>query len=140
MAVERTLSLIKPDATERNITGAINKMIEDAGFKIVAQKRIKMTYAQASLFYDVHKDKPFYDEVCTIMSSGAIIAQVLEKENAVVDYRKLMGATIPTNAEEGTIRSKFGISVDRNSVHGSDSAETAKREIAIFFSDLEIIE
>ena len=140
MAVERTLSLIKPDATERNITGAINKMIEDAGFKIVAQKRIKMTYAQASLFYDVHKDKPFYDEVCTIMSSGAIIAQVLEKENAVADYRKLMGATIPTNAEEGTIRSKFGISVDRNSVHGSDSAETAKREIAIFFSDLEIIE
>ncbi len=139
MAVERTLSLIKPDATKRNITGAICKMIEDAGFCIIAQKRVKLTYEQASRFYAVHKDKPFYDEVCVIMSSGPIVAMVLEKENAIADYRTLMGATIPSAAESGTIRKQFGESVDKNSVHGSDSAENAEQEIKMFFNELEII-
>ena len=137
--IEKTFSIIKPDATSRNITGEINSMIENAGFKIVAQKRIKITKEQAMKFYDVHKEKPFYNDLCEFLSSAPIVVQVLEKENAIADYRNLMGATNPVNATEGTIRKKYALSIDQNSVHGSDAPETAAREIKFFFSDTEIV-
>ena len=139
MTVERTFSMIKPDATSRNLSGAINSIIESNGFRIIAQKRIRITLEQAQKFYDVHKDKPFYNDLCNFISSGPVVVQVLEKENAIADYRKIMGATNPEQAEEGTIRKKYAISIDQNSVHGSDGVETAKREISFFFSDVEII-
>ncbi|MBQ8651455.1 MAG: nucleoside-diphosphate kinase [Alphaproteobacteria bacterium] len=137
--IERTFSIIKPDATGRNITGEINSMIESAGFRIVAQKRVKLTIEQAQKFYEVHKEKPFYNDLCEFLSSAPIIVQVLEKENAIADYRTLMGATNPQNAEEGTIRKKYALSIDQNSVHGSDAPETATNEIRFFFSDTEIV-
>ncbi|MDR1289043.1 MAG: nucleoside-diphosphate kinase [Holosporales bacterium] len=138
--IEKTFSIIKPDATRRNLTGEINGMIEAAGFKIVAQKRIRITLEQARIFYEVHSSKPFYDDLCVFLSSGPVIVQILEKENAIDDYRALMGATNPANATEGTIRHKFALSVDQNSVHGSDAQETAASEMKFFFSDIEIIE
>ncbi|MDR2598500.1 MAG: nucleoside-diphosphate kinase [Holosporales bacterium] len=138
--IERTFSIIKPDATRRNLTGEINGMLEAAGFKIVAQKRIRITLEQAKIFYEIHSSKPFYDDLCAFLSSGPVIVQILEKENAIEDYRALMGATNPANAAEGTIRQKFALSVDQNSVHGSDAPETAASEIKFFFSDIEIIE
>lgn len=134
-----TLSIIKPDAVARHITGKINEMIEGAGFSIVAQKLIRITKEQAQRFYDVHKDKPFYDDLCNYISSGAVVVQVLKKENAIADYRKLMGATNPEKAEEGTIRKKYAISIDQNSVHGSDAEDTARREISFFFSETELV-
>jgi nucleoside-diphosphate kinase len=136
---ERTLSIIKPDATKRNLTGEINSIIESAGFRIVAQKRIRITLEQAREFYKILSSKPFYDDLCTFLSSAPVIVQVLEKNNAIADYRKLMGATNPTAAEEGTIRKRFALSVDQNSVHGSDAPETAFAEIKFFFSDTEIV-
>jgi nucleoside-diphosphate kinase len=138
--LERTLSIIKPDGTMRNLTGEINAMIESAGFKIIAQKRIKLTLEQARRFYFIHKEKPFYDDLCEFLSSAPVVVQVLEKENGIVDYRELMGTTNPVNASEGTIRNKFAISVDQNTVHGSDAPETASEEIRFFFSDIEIVE
>ena len=138
--MEVTFSMIKPDATERNISGEINAMIEKAGFKIIAQKRIKFTKCQARKFYYEHKDKPFYNDLCDFISSGPVVIQVITKDNAVEDYRKLMGATDPQKADEGTIRKKYGISIDQNSVHGSDSIESAKREIQFFFSRVEILD
>jgi nucleoside-diphosphate kinase len=138
-SVERTFSIIKPDATKRNLTGAINSMIESAGFRIVAQKMIVVTLAQAKKFYGVHSDKSFYEELCQFLSSAHIVVQVLEKKNAIVDYRALMGATNPANATDGTIRKQFAISVDQNSVHGSDSTETAAEEISFFFSGIELV-
>lgn len=137
--IERTFSIIKPDATKRNLTGEINAMIESAGFKIVAQKRIKITLEQARKFYAVHSEKPFYNDLCEFLSSYPVVVQVLEKINAIADYRALMGSTNPTAADEGTIRKRFAISVDQNSVHGSDSPETAVSEIKFFFSDIEIL-
>jgi nucleoside-diphosphate kinase len=137
--IERTLSIIKPDATARNLTGSINGMIESAGFRIVAQKRVQLTLEQAQKFYEVHKEKPFYDELCRFLSSAPIVVQVLEKENAIADYRALMGSTNPVNASDGTIRKRFAISIDQNSVHGSDASETAINEIKFFFSDVEIV-
>lgn len=137
--IEQTFSIIKPDATKRNLTGEINSMIEKAGFRIVAQKRVKLTLEQAKRFYAVHAEKPFYNDICEFLSSDPIIVQVLEKENAIADYRALMGATNPANAEEGTIRNKFALSIDQNSVHGSDAPETAVNEIKFFFSDVEIV-
>lgn len=137
--IERTFSIIKPDATRRNLTGEINSMIESAGFRIVAQKRVKLTLEQAQKFYEVHKEKPFYGDLCEFLSSEPVIVQVLEKENAIADYRAIMGATNPANAAEGTIRNRFAISVDQNSVHGSDAPETAVNEIKFFFSDIEIV-
>ncbi|MBR1944180.1 MAG: nucleoside-diphosphate kinase [Alphaproteobacteria bacterium] len=139
MTIERTFSMIKPDATERNLSGDINSMIEHAGFKIIAQKKIRITLEQAQKFYDVHKEKPFYNDLCNFISSGPVVIQVLEKENAISDYRKLMGATNPEQAEAGTIRKKYAISIDQNSIHGSDGIETAQREISFFFSDIEIV-
>lgn len=137
--MERTLSILKPDATKRNLTGAINKMIEDAGFRVIAQKRIKLTLEQAMKFYEVHKSKSFYGELCEFLSSSPVVVQVLEKDNAIADYRSLMGATNPANAEEGTIRKTFALSVDQNTVHGSDAPETAAQEISFFFSSVEIV-
>jgi nucleoside-diphosphate kinase len=139
MAVERTLSILKPDATRRNLTGKINARFEEAGLKIVAQKRIWMTRKQAEGFYAVHKDRAFFGDLCEFMSSGPVVAQVLEGENAVARNREIMGATNPTNAAAGTIRKDYGESIEANSVHGSDGAETAATEIAYFFSKLEII-
>ncbi len=139
MTVERTLSILKPDATERNLTGAINAMFEKAGFRIVAQKRLQLSQAQAEAFYAVHKERPFYGELVSYMISGPVVVQVLEKENAVLANRDLMGATNPANATEGTIRKTFAESIERNSVHGSDSAENAANEIKFFFSDCEIV-
>lgn len=136
--MERTLSIIKPDATLRNITGKVNAMIEDAGLKIVAQKRIRLTKEQAEEFYDVHKDKVFFPNLVEFMTSGPVIVQVLEADNAVELYRKIMGATNPAVAEEGTIRKTYALSIDKNTVHGSDSLENAKREIEFFFSHVEI--
>ena len=132
--MERTLSIIKPDATLRNITGKVNAMIEEAGLRIVAQKRIRLTKGQAEEFYDVHKDKVFFPNLVEFMTSGPVVVQVLEAENAIELYRKIMGATNPAVAEEGTIRKTFALSIDKNTVHGSDSPETAKREIEFFFS------
>ena len=139
MSLQRTLSIIKPDATRRNLTGAINKMIEDAGLKIVAQKRIHMTEAQAQEFYIVHKERPFYNELVTFMMSGPVVVQVLEAEDVVAAYRSVMGATNPADADEGTIRKAFAESIEANSVHGSDSIENAAIEIAYFFTDHESV-
>lgn len=138
MAVERTLSIIKPDATARNLTGAINAKFEAAGLRIVAQKRLHLTEAQAGKFYEVHKDRPFYGELCAFMASAPVVAQVLEGEDAVAKNREVMGATNPAQADPGTIRKEFALSIGENSVHGSDSAENAAIEIAFFFSGLEI--
>ena len=134
----KTLSMLKPDATERNITGGINKMIEDAGFRIIAQKRICMSAKQASSFYAIHKHQPWFAEMVEEMTAPVIV-QVLEKENAVSDYRKLMGATNPEAADHGTIRKVYGVSIGQNSVHGSDSEENAAREISFFFSEIELV-
>jgi nucleoside-diphosphate kinase len=139
MAIERTFSILKPDATERNLTGAINALIEKAGLRIVAQKRIRMSRADAEKFYEVHKARPFYGELVQFMTSGPVVVQVLEGENAIVKYREVMGATDPAKAAEGTIRKAHAKSVGENSVHGSDAAETAKIEIAQFFKDSEIV-
>ena len=136
--MERTLSIIKPDATTRNITGKINSMIEDAGLKIVAQKMVMLSPAQAEGFYAEHKGKTFFDNLVKFMSSAPIIVQVLEAEDAITRYRKIMGATNPAVAEEGTIRKTFALSIDKNSVHGSDSPESAAREINYFFSQIDI--
>jgi nucleoside-diphosphate kinase len=139
MAVERTFSILKPDATERNLTGAINALIEKAGLRIVAQKRIRMTRQEAETFYAVHKERPFFGELVQFMTSGPVVVQVLEGDNAVAKYREIMGATNPAQAAEGTIRMQFAKSVGENSVHGSDSVENAKIEIAQFFSGNEIV-
>ncbi len=138
--MERTLSIIKPDATSRNITGKINTMIEDAGLKIVAQKRILLTASQAEEFYREHKDKAFFTSLVDFMTSAPVVVQVLEGEDAVARYRKIMGATNPAVAEEGTIRKTFALSIDKNSVHGSDSPASAAREVGFFFSQTEIYE
>lgn len=139
MAIERTLSIIKPDATRRNLTGKINAKFEDAGLRIVAQKRIHLTKAQAGKFYEVHAARPFYDELCTFMASAPVVVQVLEGEGAVQKNRQVMGATNPADAAPGTIRAEFAESVGENSVHGSDAPDTAKAEIAFFFSGLELV-
>ena len=138
MSIEKTLSIIKPDATSRNITGKINSMIEKSGLNIIAQKRIKLTKDIASRFYEVHKDRPFFQDLVSFMVSGPVVVQVLQGENAVVLYRKVMGATNPQEAEAGTIRKEFALSIEANSVHGSDSIENAKKEISFFFSETEI--
>ena len=132
---EQTLSIIKPDAVERNLENEIKQMFVKDGFKISKEKKIQIEKSEAENFYKVHETKPFYNDLCTYLSSGPIVAMILEKENAVVDNRKLMGATNPKDAEEGTIRKKYGISIDKNSVHGSDSVENAKIEIDFFFKD-----
>jgi len=139
MAVQRTFSIIKPDATARNITGKVNAKIEEAGLRIVAQKRVQLTEEQAGGFYAVHKERPFYGELCEFMASAPIVAQVLEGENAIAKNREVMGATNPADAEAGTIRAEFAESVGENSVHGSDAPETAAEEIAYFFSGLELV-
>ncbi|WP_088346212.1 MULTISPECIES: nucleoside-diphosphate kinase [Rhodomicrobium] len=138
MPVERTFSIIKPDATARNLTGKIISKFEDAGLRIVAQKRVRWTEDQAKKFYEVHKERPFYGELVAFMTSGPIVMQVLEGENAVAKNREIMGATNPANAAPGTIRKEFAENIERNSVHGSDSAENAALEIALCFSDSEI--
>lgn len=138
--MEKTLSIIKPDATSRNIIGKVNSMIEENGLKIVAQKMIRLTPAQAKAFYAEHAGKAFFANLVEIMTSAPVVVQVLEGENAVAHYRKIMGATNPAVAEEGTIRKTYALSIDRNTVHGSDSLESAKREIAFFFNELEICE
>tara|TARA_Y100000588_G_scaffold72545_2_gene74902 strand:+ start:1303 stop:1725 length:423 start_codon:yes stop_codon:yes gene_type:complete len=138
MAVERTLSILKPDATRRNLTGAINQRFEDAGLRIVAQRRLRLTREQAQQFYAVHAERAFYDDLCDYMTSGPIVAQVLEGENAVVRNREIMGATNPANADKGTIRKDFGESVEANSAHGSDSPENAAIEVAFFFAQTDI--
>ncbi len=135
----RTLSIIKPDATRRNLTGEINARLEKAGFRIIAQKRLRMDRSMAEAFYDVHKERAFFNDLCAFMSSGPIVVQVLEADQAVVRYREIMGATNPANAQEGTIRKDFAESIEANSVHGSDSDENAAREIAFFFSEIEIV-
>ena len=132
---EQTLSIIKPDAVERNLDNEIKQMFIKNGFNIFKEKKIQIEKSEAEKFYKVHETKPFYNDLCSYLSSGPIIAMILEKENAVADNRKLMGATNPKDAEEGTIRKKYGISIDKNSVHGSDSAENAKIEIDFFFKD-----
>ncbi len=137
--MRRTFSIIKPDATKRNITGSINKIIEDNDFIIVAQKRIKLSKEKAEGFYDIHKEKPFFNDLIEYMTSGPVIVQVLEGENAVENYRKIMGATNPENAENGTIRKEYALNIQENSVHGSDSNENAKIEIDFFFKESEII-
>ncbi len=139
MAVEHTFSILKPDVTRRNLTGAVNAVIEKAGLRIVAQKRIKMTRAQAEQFYSVHKERPFYGELVEMMTSGPVVVQVLEGENAILKYRDVMGATNPEKADAGTIRKEFALSMGENSAHGSDAPETAKQEIAQFFKPDEIV-
>jgi nucleoside-diphosphate kinase len=139
MAVERTFSIIKPDATARNLTGAINALIEKAGLRIVAQKRVRMTREQAETFYSVHRQRPFFGELVEFMSSGPVVVQVLEGENAIAKYREVMGATDPAKAADGTIRKLHARSMGENSVHGSDAADTAAQEIAQFFSGNEIV-
>lgn len=139
MAVQRTFSILKPDATRRNLTGAVNAVIEKAGLRIVAQKRIQMTKAQAETFYAVHKERPFFGELVEFMTSGPVVVQVLEGENAISAYRDVMGATNPANAAEGTIRKVHALSIGENSVHGSDAPETAREEIAYWFSGTEIV-
>jgi nucleoside-diphosphate kinase len=139
MAVERTFSIIKPDATERNQTGAINAMIEKAGLRIVAQKRVRITREQAETFYGVHRERPFFGELVTFMTSGPVVVQVLEGEGAIAKYRDVMGATDPKKAADGTIRNVHAQSMGENSVHGSDAPETARIEIAQFFSGNEIV-
>ena len=139
MAIERTLSIIKPDATRRNITGKINATFEAAGLCIVAQKRLRLSLERAQAFYAVHKERPFYDDLCAFMSSGPVVAQVLEGEGAVAKNREIMGATNPADAAPGTIRAEHAESLEANSVHGSDAPETAATEIAFFFEDDEIV-
>jgi len=139
MAIQRTFSIIKPDATKRNLTGAIVAKFEAAGLRVVASKRIHLTKAQAGVFYAVHAERPFYDELCTYMASAPIVAQVLEGEDAIAKNREVMGATDPAEAAEGTIRAEFALSKGENSVHGSDAPETAAEEIAYFFSGLELV-
>ena len=139
MAIERTLSIIKPDATRRNITGAIVTRLEGAGLRVVAQRRVQLSREQAEKFYFVHKERAFFEDLCTFMTSGPVVAQVLEGEAAISKNRAVMGATNPANAEAGTIRNEFGESVEANSVHGSDSATNAKEEIAFFFSSIDIV-
>lgn len=139
MAIERTFSIIKPDATKRNLTGKIISKFEDAGLRIVASKRIHMTSAQAEGFYAVHKERPFYGDLCSFMTSGPVVVQVLEGENAIAKNREVMGATNPADAAPGTIRAEFAESIEANSVHGSDAPETAAEEIKFFFTDEEIV-
>jgi len=133
--IEQTLSIIKPDAVERNLDNAIKEMFKDKGFKITKEKKIQIEKSEAEKFYKVHETKPFYNDLCAYLSSGPIVVMVLEKENAVKENRDLMGATNPKDAEEGTIRKRYGISIDKNSVHGSDSLENAEIEINFFFKD-----
>ena len=139
MELERTFSIIKPDATKRNLVGAICKKFEDSGLRIIAQKRIHFTREQAEEFYGIHKDRPFFDELCTFMTSEPVVVQVLEGNDAVRRNREVMGATNPAEADDGTIRKEFALSVGENSVHGSDSIENAKTEISQFFSEPEIV-
>jgi nucleoside-diphosphate kinase len=139
MTTQRTFSIIKPDATARNLTGKINAVIEGAGLRIIAQKRIHMSKEQAEGFYGVHKERPFFNDLVSFMISGPVVVQVLEGENAIAKYREVMGATNPENADEGTIRKMFAESIEANSVHGSDAPETAAEEIKFFFSDDEIV-
>lgn len=138
MASERTLSIIKPDAVRRNLTGAINQRFEEAGLRIVAQKRIQLTRAQAEAFYGVHKERPFFNDLCTFMTSGPIVVQVLEGDNAIARNREIMGATDPAKADKGTIRADFAENIEANSVHGSDAAGTAAVEIPFYFAGIEI--
>ena len=139
MAVQRTFSIIKPDATKRNLTGAIVAKFEEAGLRVVASKRIHLSKAQAGQFYAVHAERPFYDELCEFMASEPIVVQVLEGEDAIAKNREVMGATNPAEADEGTIRKMYALSIGENSVHGSDGPDTAKEEIAFFFSGLELV-
>ncbi len=139
MAIERTLSIIKPDATRRNITGKINAAFEAAALRIVAQKRLRLSLERAQAFYAVHKERPFYDDLCAFMSSGPVVVQILEGEDAVAKNREVMGATNPADAAPGTIRADYAESIEANSVHGSDAPETAATEIAFFFEDDEIV-
>jgi nucleoside-diphosphate kinase len=139
MAVQRTFSIIKPDATRRNLTGQVNARLESVGLRIVAQKRIRMTRAQAEAFYGVHKERPFFKSLCDFMTSGPVVVQVLEGDNAVEKNRTVMGATDPAKAAAGTIRKDLAESIEANSVHGSDSPENAAKEIAFFFSETEIV-
>lgn len=138
MAVQRTFSIIKPDATKRNLTGKVNAMIEDAGLRIVGQRRVQLTEAQAKRFYEVHAERPFYNDLVSFMTSGPVVVQVLEGEDAIARYREVMGATNPAEAADGTIRKAFAESIDANTVHGSDAPETAAEEIAQFFSPSDI--
>lgn len=137
--MQRTLSILKPDVTRRNLTGAVNARIESSGLRIIAQRRLHLTLEEAEKFYGVHRERSFFPELCAYMVSGPVVVQVLEGDNAVEHYRKLMGATNPANAEEGTIRRDFAESIEANSVHGSDSPENAALEIAFFFSQLDIV-
>ena len=139
MPIERTFSIIKPDATKRNLTGAINAVIEKAGLRIVAQRRVRMTRQEAETFYAIHKERPFFGELVEFMTSGPVVVQILEGDNAVAKYREIMGATNPASAAEGTIRKQFAQSVGENSVHGSDSPENAEIEIRQFFAGNEIV-
>jgi nucleoside-diphosphate kinase len=139
MAIERTFSIIKPDATARNVTGAINAKIEASGLRVVAQKRVRWNVSQAEKFYEVHKARPFYRDLVTFMTSGPLVVQVLEGENAIAKYRQVMGATDPAKAESGSIRREFAENIERNSVHGSDSAENANVEIGLNFAEFEIV-
>ena len=139
MPVERTLSIIKPDATKRNLTGLINAKFENAGLKIIAQKRLQLTRSMAEKFYEIHKDRPFFNDLVDFMISGPVVVQVLEGDNAVKLNRDVMGATNPDDAEEGTIRKEFAESIEANSVHGSDSLENAKNEISFFFANIELV-
>lgn len=139
MAIQRTFSIIKPDATKRNLTGKINALIESKGLRIIAQKRMHLSRRQASKFYEVHKERPFFGELVEYMVSEPVVVQVLEGENAVAKYREIMGATDPSKADAGTIRKEFALSIGENSVHGSDSLENAAIEIAFFFSGIEIV-
>tara|TARA_B100000925_G_scaffold100449_1_gene73559 strand:+ start:283 stop:705 length:423 start_codon:yes stop_codon:yes gene_type:complete len=139
MSVERTLSIIKPDATKRNLTGLINAKFEKAGLKIIAQKRLQLTRSMAGNFYEIHKDRPFFNDLVDFMISGPVVVQVLEGDNAVKLNRDVMGATNPKEAEEGTIRKEFAESIEANSVHGSDSLENAKNEISFFFANIELV-
>ena len=140
MTIENTLSIIKPDATKRNLTGAINAKLEQAGLKIIAQKRLQLSKQMAQKFYEIHKERPFYNDLVDFMISGPVVVQVLAGENAVMLNREIMGATNPSEAKEGTIRKEFAESIEANSVHGSDSLENAKNEISFFFSGIEIVE
>ena len=139
MALERTFSILKPDVTRRNLTGAVNARIEAAGLRVIAQKRVHMTRSQAETFYGVHRERPFFGGLVTFMTSGPVVVQVLEGENAVAENRRIMGATNPKNAEPGTIRAEFAEDIEANSVHGSDSAENAATEIKFFFSEDQIV-
>ncbi|CCE77645.1 MULTISPECIES: nucleoside-diphosphate kinase [Wolbachia] len=139
MAIERTLSILKPDAVKNNITGSINSYIEKSGLKIIAQRKMLLTKKQAELFYEIHKDRPFFEELVEFMTSGSVIVQVLIGENAVSKYRQIMGATDPKQADKGTIRGDFADDISENRVHGSDSLENAHREIAFFFAECELV-